>query len=118
MQEKMQKKNTDGSTKATQQVMYLDILRIELEMATKDGLVFLSKYDGIKHMSETNSVRKQATGGVRVNKQNKAAGTPPDLVEVAFADEVPAEVRQNSATVAWLRVVATADVKCSRTPFK
>jgi len=32
----------------------------------------------------------QATGGVRT-KSGKPAGPPPDLVEVAFADEVPAE---------------------------
>lgn len=35
----------------------------------------------------------QATGGVRVNKGKKGpAGPPPDLVEVAFADEIGLEV--------------------------
>ena len=50
MQAKMAKKNTDGTSKATQ----------------------------------------QATGGVRVGKGKKNAGPPPDLVELAFEDEVPA----------------------------
>jgi len=49
MQAKMAKKNTDGTSKATQ----------------------------------------QATGGVRVGKGKKNAGPPPDLVELAFEDEVP-----------------------------
>lgn len=65
-------------------------------------------------MSKTIGEIKQASGGVRVNKQNKAAGTPPDLVEVAFADEVPAEVRQNSATVAWLRVYCRCHLLASQ----
>lgn len=35
---------------------------------------------------------RQATGGMRVKKGQKQ-GPPPNLVEVAFADEVPPEVR-------------------------
>lgn len=43
-----------------------------------------------KNSDGTNKVTQQATGGVRVNKNKKQTGPPPDLVEVVFEDEIPA----------------------------
>ena len=104
MQEKMSKKNTDGSVKATQQVRRAHC-RPRLPEACADGMLAFAMHACVSAMQKKQpgpvvecelrwvlGPARQATGGMRVKKGQKQ-GPPPDLVEVAFADEVPPEVR-------------------------
>jgi hypothetical protein len=104
------KKNTDGSVKATQQVRLRAGLVATpcLPEACADGMRALAmracvracvrcRRSSAAHLSRVNwrwvlGPARQATGVMRVKKGQKQ-GPPPNLVEVAFADEVPPEVR-------------------------
>ena len=100
MEGKKQKKNTDGSSKATQQVRLWRALKPSPSAQRRARAACARRCDaarrvGLLKRRSSPDCAWQATGGMRTKKQ-KQAGPAPNLVEVAWADEVPPEVRHRA----------------------